>query len=263
MTRSGRLLLAALAVLALALSGVLAAPPAHAAAARAYVLVTDPLSIDPVRLLVAAADEDGWATPFTGTVTLSSKRTSVTVPVRSDSGQTDLAVPTTSLAGGPVKAVVVLKTSTGTVRTTVAGIVDLPSTVEVRGFGCGVVTPAQRRITWQVTRLNGAPVTFPAWTPAANTYPAYIHTVRPGTFADSQGQPLATKGAVVVTQGTRKVATIPLASGVRRLLFSATWKGALVPGAYTATLTLTDPFGRVTTASRPITVAKSLVGLCL
>jgi hypothetical protein len=266
-TRIGRLLLAALAVVAVALgASVLVAPSAHAAGGRVIVQRTDPLSIDPVRLLVAAADGDGWATPFTGTVTLSAKKTSITVPVSSATGQTTLSVSTTTLAGGPVKAVAVLKTSTGTVRTTIAGLVDLPSTVVLKGFGCGVITPAQKQVAWQVAKLNGAPIIFPAWTQAANTFPAYIHTVRPGTIADSQGQPLSTKGSVAITSGTTKVATIPLKAAVRRLLFTAPWagtvKGRFTPGSYTATITLTDPYGRVTTAAQPILVARSSAGLC-
>lgn len=248
-------------------AGLLAAPPAQAAGARVLVTLTDPLSIDPVRLQVAAADADGWATAFTGTVTLSSGRTSTTVPVRSPIGQAEVSVPTAALAGGPVKATVVLRAGGRTIRTAVAGIVDLPATVALRGFGCGVVTPAQPRIPWQVVALNGAPVVHPAWTPAADTYPAYLHAVRPRTIVDSDGQPVSTRGTVTILRGTTKVVVLPVRPAVRRLLFSTPWagtvRGRFAPGTYTAVLRLVDASGRPATASRTVTVARSAVGLCL
>ncbi len=267
MGRPARAALAIVVLLAVAGAGLLVAPPARAASGRVLLTVTDPLSTDPVRLQVAATDVDGWAAAFTGTVTLSVGKTSVGVPVSSPIGQTEVAVPTTTLKGGPVKATVVLRVSGKTVRTTVAGLLDLPASVVLRGFGCGVVTPAQPRLVWQVATLNGRPIAFPGWTQAASTYPAYIHTVRPATIADSQGRPLSTKGSVVITQGTTTVATIAMKPAVRRLLFSTAWsgrvKGAFAPGAYTATITLTDPYGRRATATRSVIVAKSAVGLCL
>ena len=54
---------------------------------------------------------------------------------------------------------------------------------------------------------------------------------------------------------------------VRRLLFSSAWagtvKGRFAPGTYTATITLTDPYGRSTTATQSVVVARSSTGLCL
>jgi hypothetical protein len=110
------------------------------------------------------------------------------------------------------------------------------------------------------------PIGYPAWTQAQDTFPTYIHTTRPGAMTDSLGQPIATKGAVVITAGTKKVATVPLRSSTRRLLFSAAWpgtvKGRFAPGGYTATITLTDALGRTTSASQPLIVARSSAGLC-
>lgn len=268
MTRVGLAVRALLAVVVLALgAGVVVVPAAQAASGQAYLTLTDPLSTDPVRLQVAATDVDGWAAAFSGSVTLSVGKTSVTVPVSSPTGQTSVNVPTTTLKGGSVKATANLKVAGKTVRTSIAGLVDLPSTVVLRGFGCGVVTPKLPRLYWQVAKLNGMPISFPGWTQAANTYPAYIHTVRPPTITDSLGQPLSTKGSVVIKRGTATVATVPMKAGVRRLLFSSAWagtvKGRFTPGTYTATLTLTDPYGRSSTAVRSVIVARSSAGLCL
>jgi hypothetical protein len=231
------------------------------------VSLLDPLSTDPVRLQVAAVDTDGWATPFRGAVTLKVGRTTATVPVSSSTGQADVAVPTTRLAGGPATATAVLRAGGRTVRATVPALIDLPPTVVLRGFGCRVVTPASPRIAWQVARLNGVPITYPTWSPAGSTFPAYVRSVRPGTIADSLGQPLATKGTVTVVRGRTAVARIALRTSVRRLLFSVPWagtvRGRFSPGTYTATLRLTDAVGRTSTAVQTVTVARSATGLCV
>ena len=111
-------------------------------------------------------------------------------------------MPTTTLAGGPVKATVTLRGGGQTLTTVLPNLVDLPPSAVVRGFGCGVVTPAQPRIAWQVAALNGVQVVHPAWTPSPDSYPAYVRTVRFRTITDSQGRPLSTKGAVTITSGT-------------------------------------------------------------
>ena len=262
-----RIVRAALAAVVLGLAATaVAAPAAEAATGKAYVSLRDPLSTDPVWIDVAAADTDGWATAFSGTVTLKVGRTTTSVPVSSTTGQAVVAVPTTRLAGGAATATAVLRAGGRTVRTTVKGLIDVPATVVLRGFGCRVVTPASPRIAWQVAKLNGVPVTWPTWTQAADTFPAYVHSVRPGSIADSLGQPLATKGTVTVRRGTRTVATIALKSSVRRLLFSVPWAGTVggrfAPGTYTATLKLTDAYGRTSTAAQTVTVARSAAGLC-
>ena len=106
------------------------------------------------------------------------------------------------------------------------------------------------------------PQTYPAWTPDANTFPAYIHTTKPWVITDSLGQPIKTKGSVVVRRGTKVVGAVALPNANRRLLFSVPFPGALTPGAYLATVTLTDTLGRVTTATQQLTVARSSAGLC-
>ncbi|GAA2749327.1 hypothetical protein CLV52_3311 [Amnibacterium kyonggiense] len=253
----------AVAVVLLALAaGAVAAPAAQAAPARVWVQQTDPLSTDPVRLQVAAVDTNGYAAPFTGTVALVVGRTRSSVAVRSAEGQEDVAIPTTSLTAGSASLVATLRSGGRTITTTVRGFVDVLPAVVIRGFGCGVVSPTQPRIAWQVVSVNGRSYQYPAWTPASNAFPAYVHTVHPTVITDSSGRPIRTKGAVVVTKGSKVVGRVALPSANRRLLFSVPWPGARVPGSYTATLTLTDAVGRTTTASQPVTVATSSAGLC-
>lgn len=258
--RPVRIVIAAI-VIGLA-STALAAPAAQAAPARVWLQLTDPLSTSPVRLQVAAVDSDGYAAPFSGRVVLAVGRTRSTVAVTSATGQEDVEVPTAALRAGAATASATLQVGGKTLQASVKGFIDIPATVELRGFGCGVVTPKQQRVAWQVVRLNGRPVSWPAWTPAGNTFPAYVHTVRPGTITDALDQPIATKGTVVITKGVKRIGVVALPKANRRLLFSVAWPGAMTPGSYTATLTLTDALGRVATASRPIVVATSSAGLC-
>jgi hypothetical protein len=265
--RARRPVRTAIAVVLIGLAAAaFAAPAAQAAPARVWLQLTDPQSTNPVRLQVAAVDGDGNASPFTGTVTIAVGRTRSTVPVTSTTGQEEVDVPTTALGAGPATASAVLKVGGKTLRTSIAGFVDLPASAVLHGFGCGVVTPKQKRVAWQVAQLNGMPVTYPAWTPSADTFPTYIHTVQPGRITDSLGQPVVTKGSVVIMSGTTKVATVKLPSATRRLLFSVAWsgtvKGRFTPGAYTAAITLTDALGRISTATQPLIVAKSSAGLC-
>jgi hypothetical protein len=265
--RARRPVRTAIAVLVIGIgAAALAAPAAEAAPARVWLQRTDPLSTDPVRLQVAAVDADGYAAPFTGRVTLTVGRTTASVPVTSATGQEQIEVPTSALAGGSVSATAVLKVGGRTLRGVVRGIADVPPTVVLRGFGCGVITPTQKRIAWQVTRLNGRPVTWPAWTPASNTFPAYVRTVRPAVITDSVDQPLRTTGTVVVLRGSSRVATVALPSANRRLLFSVAWpgtvRGRFAPGTYTATVRLVDRLGRAATATQTVTVARSAAGLC-
>lgn len=262
-----RTLRAAVAVLVIALAaGLLTAPAAQAAPARVWLQRADPLSTDPLRLRVAAIGDDGFAAAFSGRVTVVVGRTRATVAVRSAGALQEVVVPTTALAAGPATASAELRVAGRTVRGTVRGIAELPPAVELRGFGCGAVTPTQRRIAWQVAALHGRPVAYPAWTPDERSFPAYVHTVRPGGITDSAGRPMTTKGTVVVRRGTAVVARIALPSAARRLLFSVPWsgavKGAFRPGAYTATLTLTDAAGRTSTATRSVIVARSAAALC-
>ena len=142
------------------------------------------------------------------------------------------------------------------------GFIDIPSAVVLRGFGCGVISPTQKRIAWQVVSINGVTHQYPAWTPEASTFPAYIHTTKPWVITDPLGQPITTKGSVIVRSGTKVVGTVALPSADRRLLFSVPWPGAQKPGTYTATVTLIDAIGRVTTATQTLTVATSSAGLC-
>lgn len=257
---------AAVAVLVLAMAAAMPAPAAEAAPGRVWLQRTDPLSTDPIRLQVAAVDEDGFATPFTGRVTVSVGATRITVPVAGTTGQEEIEVPTTALAAGDATATAVLRAGGRTLRGSVAGIADVPPTVELRGFGCGVVTPARARVAWQVTRLNGQPISYPAWTPAADTFPAYVRAVRPAVITDSRDQPLRTRGSVVIARGAKRVATIPLASAQRRLLFSVPWRGIVggrfAPGVYTATVTLVDAAGRSSTATQQLLVARTDAGRC-
>lgn len=255
------------AALVLATAVVLPAPPAQAAPASVWLERSDPLSTDPIRLEVAAVDADGFALPFAGRVTVSVGRTRSTVPITGPTGDEEVEVPTTALAGGSATATAVLRVGGRTLRASIAGVADVPSTVELRGFGCDVVTPARPRIAWQVARLNGVPIDWPAWTPSADTFPAYVRTVRPSVITDSRDQPIRTRGSVVVTRGSKRVATIPLPpSARRRLLFSVPWPGTVAgrfaPGVYTATVTLLDASGRSSTASQQLLVARSAVGLC-
>jgi hypothetical protein len=242
------------------------ASEAEAAPARVFLQLSDPLSTNPVRLQVAAVDADGYAAPFTGRVTLAVGRTSTSVPVTSATGQEEVAVPTDALRAGSASATAVLKVGGRTLRMTVRGVVDVASAVQLRGFGCGVITPTQRRIAWQVVRLNGRPMTWPAWTPSADTFPAYVRTVQPARIADSTGRPVTTRGTVTVTSGGRTVATVRVPSANRRMLFSVPWSGVVrgrfTPGAYTASIVLTDALGRTATASTSLIVARSAAGLC-
>ena len=257
---------AVVTALVLAAVAALPAPVAEAAPAGVWLQRTDPLSTDPIRLQVAAVDADGFATPFTGRVTVSVGRTSTTVPVNGATGQEEIEVPTTALAGGSATATAVLRAGGRTLRAAVVGIADVPPTVELRGFGCGVVTPKRTRVAWQVVRLNGRPISYPAWTPASDTFPAYVRSVRPSVITDSLDQPLRTRGAVVIRRGAKRVATIALPSAQRRLLFSAPWRGTVAgrfaPGAYTATVTLVDALGRTSTATQQLLVARSDAGRC-
>lgn len=243
-----------------------AAPAAQAAPARVWLRLTDPLSTNPVRLQVAAVDSDGYASPFTGTVTLTVGKGTSSVPVASADGQEEVEIPTTTLGAGSATVTAVLKVAGTSLRSTTTGFIDLPPSVVPRGFGCGVITPAQQRVAWQVATLNGSPITYPAWTPNGNTFPAYIHTTRPAVITDSLGQPITTTGTVVITTGTTKVATVKLPKATRRLLFSVGWPGTVqgrfTPGSYTAALTLTDALGRTSTATQRLIVAKSPSGLC-
>lgn len=251
----------AVALIGLA-AAAFAAPAAQAAPARVWLQLTDPLATDPVRLQVAAMDADGSATAFTGTVTLAVGRTRSSVEVASTEGQEEVEIPTTALNAGPATVSAVLKVGGRTVTSTVPGFIDVPSSVVIRGFGCGVISPTQQRIAWQVASMNGRPYQWPAWTPEGSTFPAYIHTTKPTLISDSLGRPIATKGSVVVLQGTKVVGRVALKSAKRRLLFSVQWPGRLTPGAYSATLTLTDPLGRTTTATQSLLVAASSAGRC-
>ena len=252
--------------LVLAAVAALPAPAAVAAPARVWLQRTDPLSTDPLRLQVAVVDENGFATPFAGRVTVSVGRTSATVQVAGPTGQEEVEVPTTALAGGPATATAVVRAGGRTLRAAVVGIADVPPTVELRGFGCGVVTPKRTRVAWQVVRLNGRPISYPAWTPAADTFPAYVRTVRPAVVTDSLDRPLRTRGSVVIARGAKRVATIALPAALRRLLFSVPWRGTVAgrftPGAYTATVVLVDALGRSSTATQQLLVARSDAGLC-
>ncbi|MGT2425169.1 hypothetical protein [Amnibacterium kyonggiense] len=261
--RARRPIRTAVAVLVLGLAvGAVAAPAADAAPARVWLERTDPLSTDPVRLQVAAVDTDGFASPFTGTVALVVGRTRSSVAVRSEEGQEEVEIPTAALSAGPATVTARLRVGGRTITSTVAGFADIPSAVVVRGFGCGVVSPTQGRIAWQVVSVNGRTYQYPAWTPQSDDFPAYVRSVHPTVITDSSGRPVRTSGLVVVTKGTKVVGRVVLPSAGRRLLFSVPWPGARVPGAYTATLTLTDAIGRTTTAVQPITVAASSAGLC-
>lgn len=255
-----------MAVLIAVAAGLIAAPAAQAAPARVWLQLTDPLSTNPVRLQVAAVDADGYASPFTGTVTISVGKQKSTVPITSATGQEEIEVPTTTLGQGSATASAVLKVGGTTLRATVTGFIDLPGNVVLNGFGCGVITPSQKRVAWQVVTLNGKPIGFPSWTQDASSFPAYIHTTRPSVITDSLGRPIATRGAVVITQGTTKVATVKLPTANRRMLFSVAWagtvKGRFTPGTYTASLTLVDALGRVSTATQSLIVAKSSLNLC-
>lgn len=255
-----------MAVLIAVAAAAFAAPAAQAAPVRVWLQLTDPLSTNPVRLQVAAVDSDGYASPFTGTVTISVGRTTSTVPVTSTDGQEEVEVPTTTLGQGSATASAVLKVGGKTLRATVKGFIDLPGNVVLNGFGCGVITPTQNRVAWQVVTLNGRPISYPSWTPNGDTFPAYVRTVRPSVITDSLDQPITTKGTVAITQGTTKVATVNLPTANRRLLFSVAWpgtvRGRFTPGTYTAVLTLIDARGRVSTATQSLIVAKSPLGLC-
>jgi hypothetical protein len=253
--------LVAMALIGLA-SAAFAAPAAQAAPARVWLQRSDPLSTDPVRLRVAAVDSDGDATPFVGQVTLAAGRTRSTVPVTSTTGQEEVEVPTTALSVGSATATAVLRVGGKTLHASVKAFADIPPTVELRGFGCGVVTPKQKRIAWQFVRLNGSPISYPAWTPSAATFAAYVRTVKPAMITDSLGQPVQTRGTVVLRKGTRMIRSIPLPNANRRLLFSVAWPGAMRPGAYIATITLTDAHDRSTTATQQLLVARSSAGLC-
>jgi hypothetical protein len=239
-----------------------AAPAAQAAPARVWLQLTDPLGTDPVRLQVAAVDTDGYAAAFTGTVTLSVGRTTSSVKVSSAEGQEQVEIPTTRLTAGSATVSAVLKVNGRTLKSSVADFIDIPSAVVLRGFGCGVISPTQKRIAWQVVSVNGQSYQWPAWTADGTTFPTYIHTTKPTVISDSLGKPIATKGSVVVMKGTRIVGRVALPSAKRRLLFSVPWPGALTPGSYTATVTLTDAIGRTTVATQPLIVATSSAGLC-
>lgn len=262
-SRGRRPIRTAIAVLLLgAAAAGFAAPAAEAAPARVRLQLTDPLATDPVRLQVAAVDSDGFAAAFTGTVTLSVGRTRSAVKVSSAEGQEEVEIPTTAMDAGSATVTAVLKVGGKTLRSSVAGFIDLPSAIVLRGFGCGVVSPTQKRIAWQVVSIDGQPYRYPAWTPESSTFPAYVHTVHPWVITDSLGQPVRTKGAVVVRSATRVVGRVALPSAIRRLLFSVPWPGPQVPGSYTATVTLTDATGRTTTATQGLIVAKRSAGLC-
>ena len=239
-----------------------AAPAAQAAPSRVWLQLTDPLSTDPVRLQVAAVDADGYASPFSGTVTLTVGGTRSSVKVVGTEGQEEVEIPTTRLTGGSATVTAVLKVGGKTLRTTVTGFIDIPATVVLSGFGCGVISPTQQRIAWQVVSLDGQPYQYPAWTPSSDSFPSYVHTVHPTVITDSLGQPIRTRGSVVVRRGTTIVGRVALKNADRRLLFSVPWPGARIPGAYTATVTLTDALGRVATATQQLTVATSSAGRC-
>ena len=125
-----------------------------------------------------------------------------------------------------------------------------------RGVG-GVVVDGPYGAPTEVTLLEE-----PLADTDASSFPAYVRTVHPWVITDSLGQPVKTKGSVVIRSGTKVVGTVKLANAVRRLLFSAPWPGKQKTGTYSATVTLTDAMGRVMTATQTITVAKSSVGLC-
>lgn len=239
-----------------------AAPAAQAAPDRVWLQLTDPLATDPVRLQVAAMDTDGYASAFTGTVTLAVGRTRSSVKVSSQEGQEQVEIPTTTLTAGSATVSAVLKVGGRTLTASVAGFIDIPSAVVLKGFGCGVISPTQKRIAWQVASIDGQPYQWPSWTPDGSTFPSYIHTTKPTVITDSQGRPVKTKGSVVVRRGSRTVGTVALKSAKRRLLFSVPWPGAMTPGTYTATVTLTDSIGRTTTATQSLLVARSSAGLC-
>lgn len=239
-----------------------AAPAAQAAPARVWLQRTDPLATDPVRLQVAAVDTDGYAAAFTGTVTLAVGRTRSSVKVGSAEGQEQVEIPTTTLTAGSATVSAVLKVGGRTLRSSVEGFIDIPSAIVLRGFGCGVISPTQKRIAWQVVSIHGQPYQWPAWTAEGSTFPAYIHTTEPTVITDSLGKPVRTKGSVVVLKGSKIVGRVALKNATRRLLFSVPWPGAQTPGAYSAVVTLTDSIGRTTSATQRLIVAKSSAGLC-
>jgi hypothetical protein len=239
-----------------------AAPAAQAAPDRIWLQLSDPLGTDPVRLQVAAVDTDGYAAAFTGTITLAVGRTKSAVKVSSTEGQEEVEIPTTKLTEGSATVSAVLKVGGRTLKSTVKGFIDIPAAVVLRGFGCGVISPTQKRIAWQVVSIDGVSHQYPAWTPSSDTFPAYVHTVHPWVITDSVGQPIRTRGSVVVTKGTKIVGKVALPSANRRLLFSVPWPGTRTPGTYTATVTLTDTLGRTTAASQQLIVATSSAGLC-
>ena len=239
-----------------------AAPAAQAAPARIWLQLTDPLGTDPVRLQVAAVDTDGYASAFSGTVTLTVGGTKSAVKVSSAEGQEDVEIPTTKLTAGSATVSAVLKAGGKTLKSSIAEFIDIPSAVVLRGFGCGVISPTQKRIAWQVVSINGQPQQYPAWTANSDSFPAFVHTVHPTVITDSLGRPIKTKGSVAVLKGTKVIHIVALKNANRRLLFSVPWPGTLTPGTYTAAVTLTDTIGRTTTATQQLIVAKSSAGLC-
>ena len=239
-----------------------AAPAAQASPLRVWLQLTDPLATDPVRLQVAAMDSDGYASAFTGTVTLAVGKTRSSVKVSSQEGQEEVEIPTTTLTQGSATVSAVLKVGGTTLKASIPGFIDIPSSIVLQGFGCGVISPTQKRIAWQVASIDGQPYQWPSWTPDGSTFPSYIHTTKPTLISDSSGNPIKTKGTVVVLKGTRIVGRVALKNANRRLLFSVPWPGALTPGTYTASVTLTDSLRRTTTATQSLLVAKRSAGLC-
>ena len=114
-----------------------------------------------------------------------------------------------------------------------------------------MISPTQKRIAWQVASINGVTDQYPAWTPDGEHASPPTSTRRSRrVITDSLGQPIRTKGSVVVRRGTKVVGRVALRSANRRLLFSVPWPGAQTPGTYSATVTLTDAIGRTTTATQ-------------
>ncbi|MFD1722844.1 hypothetical protein [Amnibacterium endophyticum] len=251
MRRVSALLVAALLVLAAAPAPATAATPT-----RLLVQRSDPLMTDPVVLEVAAIDASGTAAAFTGTARLGSGRSSVRAAMRAAAGGVAVVpLPTASLQTGPATLRLTARTGGRTVTRTMVAFVDVPATLGLSGFGCTAVTRAGGTIRWAVDTMGGEPVR----TPNSRDVPLlpYVGSSAPRySMTGMDGLPLATSGRMVISDARGPVARVRLGKQVRRLVFGTRWngraRGGFRPGTYTAVLTLTDPAGRIVTATQQV-----------
>ncbi len=239
-----------------------AAAPARAAAGMLHADLVDPLMTAPAVVRITATDAEGRATAFTGTATLAVGRSRVARPASGDASGTALVTfDTTGLRTGAATLTVRVVAGGAARALVLTRFLEVEPPFTLTGFGCDALTPRSGTTSWAVTSLHGRPVRTPNSRDGV-LLPYVASTARLSLITDPAGLPVATRGSVTLTDATgKRVARVALSAKVRALVFGAAWparvRSSLRPGAYTATLLLTDAAGRSATAVQTVAASRA------